>query len=152
MTCGSGVGGRSRERGGEHRGIGLNGVAGAAQQHCPDYVPYSAVFPGATAAHRLPARSSPEPGSWICVPRAAPKPSPPACSGSPPDKVPGPPPPDPATVGAQAASELQLPDPALALSPASDRLRQSRRMAVGRTVGLAPVRHRRGRRTTSADA
>jgi len=34
-------------------------------------------------------------------------------------QAPGTPPPDPATVGAQAASELQLPEPSLALSPAA---------------------------------
>ena len=119
VTCGSGVGGGPGSAGGDHGGSGsTSGGGGSVQQHCPDYVPYSVAFPGSDGGPPPP--GAVQPGAWyvdLCA------------VGSPQGiatgvqwfatgQAPGPPPPDPATVGAQAASELQLPDPSLALSPA----------------------------------
>jgi len=87
------------------------------QQHCPDYVPYGVAVPGGVGGP-APAGAV-QPGGWYVD----------LCSvgnaqsiaqglqwfatGQAPTVAP----PDPATVGAQAASELQLPTPSLALSP-----------------------------------
>lgn len=112
MGGGPGSGGPSSGGSGASSGGG-----GVVQQHCPDYVPYSVAIPGGDGG---PAPTGAvQPGGWYVD----------LCSvgnaqsiaqglqwfaiGQAPTIAP----PDPATVGAQAASELQLPIPSLALSP-----------------------------------
>ena len=109
---------------------------------CPDYVPYSV---GSrcrwrpSAGRRSPAR---------CLVRGS------LCPGAAPGhgdgvqwfatgQVPGVPPPDPATVGAQAASELQLPGPSLALSPSGTGYVNLAEWLWVDAVDLAPVTHLR---------
>jgi hypothetical protein len=83
-------------------------------------VPYSTVFPGSDDGGAPPAGAV-QPGAWYVDLCAAVNAQGMATGvqwfGN--GQVPGIPPPDPATVGAQAASELQLPSPSLALSPAT---------------------------------
>jgi len=119
VTCGSGLGGDPGSGGGNSASGPSPGSGGASQPHCPDYVPYSVAVPGADGGP--PPTGAVQPGAWyvdLCA------------VGSPQGiatgvqwfaigQAPGTPPPDPATVGAQAASELQLPEPSLALSPAA---------------------------------
>ena len=120
VTCGSGVGGDPGSGGGNGGGPGSNsGGGGAAQQHCPDYVPYSVVFPGADGGP--PPAGAAQPGAWyvdLCAEGNA-QGIATGVAWFATGQVPGTPPPDPATAGAQAASELQLPGPSLALSPAT---------------------------------
>jgi hypothetical protein len=118
LSCGSGVGGSPGNQGPSRGGPGASGGAGGVvQRHCPDYVPYSVAIPGGMGGP-APAGAV-QPGGWYVD----------LCSvgnaqsiaqglqwfatGQAPTVAP----PDPATVGAQAASELQLPTPSLALSP-----------------------------------
>src|ERR1700686_1990060 len=105
VTCGSGLSGDPGSGGG-NSASGSSSGGGAAQQHCPDYVLYSVAVPGAEGGP--PPTGAVQPGAWyvdLCA------------VGSPQGiatgvqwfamgQAPGPPPPDPATVGAQAASEL----------------------------------------------
>jgi hypothetical protein len=118
VTCGSGVGGDPGTNNGGG-GSGSSSDGGSTQPQCPDYVPYSSVFPGNDGGS--PPAGAVQPGAWyvdLCADGSA--------QGMATGvqwfgngQVPGIPPPDPATVGAQAASELQLPNPSLALSPAT---------------------------------
>lgn len=118
MTCGSGVGGDpGTNTGGGGSGSSTGG--GSTQQQCPDYVPYSVAFPGTDGGP--PPAGALQPGAWyvdLCATGSAQG----MATGVQwfgAGQVPGTPPPDPATVGAEAASELQLPNPLLVLSPAT---------------------------------
>jgi hypothetical protein len=117
VTCGSGLGGDPGSGGG-NSGSGLSsGGGGVAQQHCPDYVAYAVAFPGADGG--APPAGSVQPGAWyvdLCAVGSAQGIATGVqwfAIGQAPTVAP----PDPATVGVQAASELQLPTPSLALSP-----------------------------------
>lgn len=121
VTCGAGVGGQPGSGGGNGGGATLTGSGGGSTQpQCPDYVPYSVAFPGAGDGGPAPA-GEPQPGAWyvdLCaVGNAMSMATGLAWFGT--GQVPGTPPPDPATVGAEAASGLRLPEPSLTLSPAT---------------------------------
>jgi hypothetical protein len=118
VTCGSGVGG---DPGTNNASGGSNSSSsgGSAQPQCPDYVSYSTVFPGSDGGP--PPAGAVQPGAWYVDLCAAGNAQGMATGvqwfGN--GQVPSTPPPDPATVGAEAASELQLPNPSLVLSPAT---------------------------------
>jgi hypothetical protein len=115
VTCGSGLGGQPGSSNGADGGSGSSG--GTTQPQCPDYVPYSDVFPGSDGGP--PPAGAPQPGAWyvdLCAQGTAMGIST-GVQWFATGQVPGTPPPDPATAGALAASELPLPNPSLALSP-----------------------------------
>ncbi len=118
VTCGSGVGGDPGTNNGGGGSSSSSG-GGSAQPQCPDYVPYLTVFPGSDGGP--PPAGAVQPGAWYVDLCAAGNAQGMATGvqwfGN--GQVPGTPPPDPATVGAEAASELQLPNPLLVLSPAT---------------------------------
>ena len=92
----------------------------SAQPQCPDYVPYSVAIPWCGDGGPPPAGAV-QPGAWyvdLCA-RGQSKGIATGVQWFATGQAPGTPPPDPATVGAQAASELQLSSPSLALSPSS---------------------------------
>ena len=118
LGCASGMGGGPGNQGPSSGASGAGSDAGGVvAPHCPDYVPYSVAIPGGVGGP--PPAGAVQPGAWYVD----------LCSvgnaqgiatgvqwfatGQAPTIAP----PDPATVGAQAASELQLPTPSLALSP-----------------------------------
>ena len=120
LTCGADMGGGPGSGGATSGGSGTSGGGGGVvQRHCPDYVPYSIAIPGGVGGP--PPEGAVQPGAWYVD----------LCSvgnaqsiaqglqwfatGQAPTIAP----PDPETVGAQAASELQIPAPSLALSPAA---------------------------------
>jgi len=112
------MGGDPGRSGGSSGASGASsGGGGVAPRHCPDYVPYSVAVPGGVGGPPPPGAA--QPGAWYVD----------LCSVGNAQSIaqglqwfatgqaPSIAPPDPATVGAQAASELQLPTPSLALSP-----------------------------------
>ncbi len=121
VTCGAGVGGQSGSGGGSGGGATLTGSGGGSTQpQCPDFVPYSVASPGGGDGGPPPA-GAPQPGAWyvdLCAVGSVQGMST-GVQWFATGQVPGTPPPDPATVGAEAASGLRLPEPSLTLSPAT---------------------------------
>ncbi len=123
VTCGAGVGGQSGSDGGSG-GATLTGSGGGGggsnQPQCPDFVPYSVAIPGGGDGGPPPAGAQ-QPGAWyvdLCA-VASTMGMATGVEWFATGQVPGTPPPDPATVGAQAASGLQLPTPSMSFSPAA---------------------------------
>ena len=119
VTCGTGVGGTPGTGSGTGGGSASStgGASTVSTPPCPDYVPYSTAFPGADGGP--PPAGSTQPGAWyvdLCATGTV------VTQGLgvvwfTTGQAPTVPPPDPSAVGAQAASQLQLPDPSLVLSP-----------------------------------
>lgn len=119
VNCGSGVNGDPGSGNGSSGGSNPGGGGPTTEPQCPDYVPYSDVYPGSDGGPP-PAGMSPN-GAWyvnLCASGSA--------TGMATGviwvengQLPASPLPDPATVGAEAASELRLPSPPIALSPSA---------------------------------
>ena len=118
VVCGAGAGGQSGGGTGTPGGGSSTSGGGSTQPQCPDFVPYSVAFPGGGDGGPPPPGAT-VPGGWyvdLCAMGSVQGMST-GVQWFATGQVPGTPPPDPATVGAQAASELRLPGPSLAESP-----------------------------------
>lgn len=117
VNCGSGINGDPGGNNGSTGGSNPGGGGATSQPQCPDYVPYSDVYPGSDGG--APPAGMSTNGGWyvnICATGSAMGMATGVIwvvGGQPPTAAP----PDPATVGAEAASELRLPSPPIALSP-----------------------------------
>jgi len=121
VTCGAGVGGQPGSGGGDGAGATLTSAGGGSTApQCPDFVPYSVAIPGGGDGGAPPA-GAPQPGAWyvnLCA-QGSVQGMATGVEWFATGLVPGTPPPDPALVGAQAASELRLASPSLVLSPSN---------------------------------
>ena len=118
VVCGAGTGGQSGGGAGTSGGGSSASGGGSTQPQCPDFVPYSVAFPGGGDGGPPPPGAT-VPGGWyvdLCAVGSVQGMST-GVQWFATGQVPGTPPPDPATVGAQAASELRLPGPAPSESP-----------------------------------
>ena len=122
VNCGAGAGGQPGSGGGDGAGATLTSGGGGASAppQCPDFVPYSVAIPGGGDGGPPPA-GAPQPGAWyvnLCA-QGGVQGMATGVEWFATGQVPGTPPPDPALVGAQAASELRLSSPSLVLSPSN---------------------------------
>ncbi len=120
VTCGAGVGGQAGSDGGSGGAILTSGGGGSTAPQCPDFVPYSVAIPGGGDGGSPPA-GAPQPGAWyvnLCA-QGSVQGMATGVEWFATGQVPGTPPPDPALVGAEAASELHLASPSLVLSPSN---------------------------------
>ncbi len=121
VNCGAGAGGQPGSDGGDGAGATLTSGGGggaSAPPQCPDFVPYSVAIPGGGDGGPPPA-GAPQPGAWyvnLCA-QGGVQGMATGVEWFATGQVPGTPPPDPALVGAQAASQLRLSSPSLVLSP-----------------------------------
>ena len=112
VNCGAGAGGQPGSGGGDGAGATLTSGGGGASAppQCPDFVPYSVAIPGGGDGGPPPA-GAPQPGAWyvnLCA-QGGVQGMATGVEWFATGQVPGTPPPDPAVVGAQAASELRSP-------------------------------------------
>jgi hypothetical protein len=122
ISCGTGVSGGTGTGSATGGGSGQDGggATTVSVPTCPNYVPYSTEFPGQDGGP--PPAGVTQPGAWYvnsCSVGAATGQATGVVWLATGQAAPTVPPPDPAVAGAQAASELQLPSPALILSPST---------------------------------
>ena len=121
VDCGSGVDGQPGSSGGTGGdATPVSDGGGSTAPQCPDYVPYSVAVPGGGDGGPPPA-GAPQPGAWyvnLCA-QGGVQGMATGVEWFATGAVPNVPPPDPAVVGAEAASELRLSSPSLVLSPSN---------------------------------
>lgn len=121
VDCGSGVDGQTGSSGGTGGdATPVSDGGGSTAPQCPDYVPYSVAIPGGGDGGPPPA-GAPQPGAWyvnLCA-QGGVQGMATGVEWFATGAVPTIPPPDPAVVGAEAASELRLSSPSLVLSPSN---------------------------------